>query len=1168
MARRYIYGLFGKGMSGNTCLPSFPCLTRKGEPVRGLNGLVVLVAAFAFLCLVAENAHAQAVSGSITGFVTDQSGATIPNANISVTNTNTGVVTKLSTDAAGLYNATRIPPGTYSVAVEAPGFKRAVQENITVQVDATQRIDIKLELGEITQQVTVTATAPLLESQKTDVATTISERQIEAIPVRGRNVTLLYDLVPGVVSGQGGNLDVTENPSGFEGAMVHGMWQDNNTYELDGIDDTAYGFSGFMVINPNPDFIQELKITTADYDPEFGQSAGLVAQYVTKSGTNAFHGTANWTNRNSDTFAADPITEKIAGTGPQGKGIGVPYYNFNTGDVAAGGPIKKDKMFVFGDYQLQRTIEGGATIASVPTPDERLGNFSAVGSGDPIYDPTTGNSDGTGRTQFDYNGVLNYVPPAQVSPVFTNTMKLIPLPNNGTGINNNYAGSGSEVFDTYNIDGRFDYNISNKDKIFYRYSVFHSDLNVPPLFGLAGGPSVTGTLAGEKCKTLSQNTVFDYTRTISPTLLTEFRFGAERFRLDGYQSDSGVESDNNVGILGINDGTPIDDGLATIVVGGPSTSFFLGSSEGTGIPRIDRTNAFQYVNNWTKTMGTHELRWGADVRRNRFDFESVNASSRGDFHFEQVSTASATVANSGLGLASFAAGYPNYYARAIYYGKTGERQTRVGIHFLDSWKVTPKLTLNLGLRWDYYGPDTPRATGGLANFDYSTGMLLLAGLGNVSRTDDIYTSKANFAPRLGLAYRVTEKTVIRAGLGRSYFGSNYGGVFYTLTSQYPEAAQETINSNLQYGPVFVLDGVTPVPTPPAPEFPSTGQLAPPSGQLMKGRPFNWKTEYVTSWNFTVERQFGKDMMGSVAYVGNEGTHIWSAPDLNAAVPGPGPLDPRRPLYNSLGINDEVSWNCNCVSSNYHGLESKFEKRFSKSYSLDSSFTWAKSLDEEFGGFAYHGQPVNPYDMKSSYGPNSEASREFVWTLSHNIRLPYGKGQHYGANARGIKEAVLGNWQFTGTVIKESGLYFSPGIGDTSTINSDIGQRPDRIPGIPLYSGTDNAGGTVTHDRSVWFNSGAFERPVFNGGVGPQCCRFGDAANGSLVGPPLQSADWSLSKEFKFRTPINEETTLQFRWENYNIFNWTNLGLPNSTIDSGTAGAITPHSCGECNSLLS
>ncbi len=1125
-------------------IPAIKTSPKAGNTARIL-GLVLGTTLFAGLFV--GTAHAQAVSGSITGFVSDQSGANIPVATITVTNANTGVVTQLTADSAGLYNATRLPPGEYNVTAEAQGFKRYRQERIVVQVDSTVRLDIKLELGAVTQEITVSGAAPLIESQKTDVGRVITERSIEALPVRGRNITLLYDLVPGVVSGQGGNLDVTENPSGFEGAMVHGMWQDNNTYELDGIDDTAYGFSGFQIINPNPDAVQEVKITTADYDPEFGQSAGLVAQYVTKSGTNEFHGTASWFNRNSATFAANPISEKVPGTGPNGKGTGPAPYNWNQADIAAGGPIKKNKMFIFGDYQLQRTKQGGSILSTVPNAAFRNGDFSSVASTDPIFDPNTGNPDGTGRTQF----ANNIIPANRISPVFTKVMTLIPQPNVSQATDNNYTGAGSEIFNTYAMDYRYDYNVSSNDKIFVRYSLLHSDLNNPPLLGLAGGPSASGTLAGEKCLTLSQNVALDYTRTISPTLLTEFRFGTVRFRLDGYQTDSNVRQDDNVGILGINDGTPLNDGLATINSGGPYTSFYTGSTEGTGIPRIDRTNGFQFVNNWSKTTGPHEMRWGADVRRNRFDFESVNAGSRGDFHFVQVTTSSADVSGSGLGMASFALGDPNYYARAIYYGKTGERQTRIGAHFLDSWKVNQKLTLNLGMRWDFYGPVTPRKTGGLANFDLNSGDLLLAGLGDVSRTAGIKRRLDDFAPRLGFAYRLTQKTVIRAGLGRSYFGSNYGGVFYTLTSQYPEASQQTLNTNNQYLPVFVLDGVTPVPQPPPPQYPSSGHLAPPSGTLLKGRPFDWKTESVDSWNLTVERQLGKDMSLSVAYVGNEGSHIWSGYNINAAYPGLGPLDPRRPYFQKFGISDTISWNCNCMSSNYHGGELKFDRRFSNGYSFNSSFSWAKSLDHEYGGFAYHGQPLNPYDLKSSYGPNSEAGREFVWTLAHNVQLPFGKGKRWGSNSSGIKEVVLGGWQFNGVTMLESGLFFSPTIGNTSTINSDIGQRPDRIPGVPLYSGTG-----VPHDRNVWFNAHAFEGPQFPGQT-VQCCRWGNAANGSLVGPPLQTADWAFWKEFRFHSPLNrEQTELQFRWENYNIFNWTNLGLPNSTVDSGSAGRIT------------
>jgi len=542
----------------------------------------------ALLALTLPIVFGQAVSGVLTGYVTDPSKTPIPGAVVTATEMRTGVTTKRTTDTSGLYVITNLPPGIYSISVEAPGFQKSVQENITLSVDSKVAIDVQLTIGTVTEAVTVSGAPPPLQTEKTDVAVVISAQQVEALPVVGRNVSELYNLVPGVVKnffqiGKG------ENPSEFNNTMVNGQFFGNSEYQIDGVTDTAYGFSGFQIIVPNQESVQEMKITTADYDPEYGSSAGMVAQYVTKSGTNDVHGSVFWFNRNKFSFAADPFTEKIPGTGKDGKGFGPAPFNWNQGGFSLGGPIKKNKMFAFGDYQLARASQGASLTATVPNDAFRTGDFSALASSNPIFDPLTGNADGTGRQPFSCNGVVNVICPGRISPVAQKLLKLLPGPNLNQATDVNFAGGGTAGYNTDQFDIRYDWNISDKDKFFVRYTYLSSLLKNPPLFGaVAGGPAVGG-LSPETAETRSQQVALNYTRTFSPSLLSEFRLGVVRFRLDGYQADADLKTDDEVGIPGINLGDRLTGGLAGIGVGGPVGGWFMGIQSGVGIPLLYRT---------------------------------------------------------------------------------------------------------------------------------------------------------------------------------------------------------------------------------------------------------------------------------------------------------------------------------------------------------------------------------------------------------------------------------------------------------------------------------------------------------------------------------------------------------------------------------------------------
>jgi hypothetical protein len=1087
--------------------------------------------------------------------VTDPSGAAVPDAAVTVTNEQTGVVNKATTDSAGSFNITHLDPGTYDLAVEAKGFKHFGQTGIRLEVTASVRVDAKLELGAVTQEITVAAQTGQLETQTTQVSRDFTSSEVETLPILGRNVSQLLNVTPGaardtIAMGPG------ENPTENARVWVNGTWSGGQTYVLDGITDIDSGFSGLQVIVPLQDSVHEMRLSTADYDAEFGQTSGLVAQYVTKSGTNQLHGTLNYFNRNKDTFAADPITQKIPGTGPLGKGIGVPPYNWNQGGFSLGGPIKKDKLFMFGAFQFNRLVQRASAIVTVPTAAFEAGDFSALATSNPIYDPTTGNPDGTGRTQFSCpsspgaNGPLNVICPGQIDKVAKNLMALLPPPNiAGAGNVNNYDGTAGQTFNTNQFDSRFDYNISDKDKVFVRYSFFNDLFVNGIIFGIKAGGAAPAAGAPETGHTREQHNAINWTHTFSPSLLTEGRIGFNRFRLTAYQADSALETDNEVGIPNINTGSPINGGLAGISVPGPVGGFTMGVVSGTGIPRFEGTTTAEGVNNWTWMRGPHEIRFGVDIVRQDFNFLSVNASTRGNFNFAQSITADAdpsVAAISGLGMASFLLGDPSEFDRAILTSFPGERQTRVGTFISDVWRVSHKLTATLGLRWDKFTAVTAHFPGGLANFDPNTGDILLSSLGNVSKSADVYSPNDDFSPRIGLAYRITSKNVIRAGYGRSFFESGYDATFYHLTSQYPIATQQSVNQVNTYFPIFLIDDGPP--PSPAPVLPSNGLVPAPNNTTLKSRPFDWKTEHMDSYNLTVERQLSPSTILDVAYVGAKGTHLSWQYNMNSAPPGPGAIASRRPFASLYGLTTSpVNMMCNCSDSNFNSLQIQIRKAYSKNLTFTSNLVWEKNM-------SYSGD--NPYNRRLDYGPGAGSDaysgiwsigtmdRALTWNFTHTFVLPYGPGQRWGSSASGIKKGVLAGWQFSGVTSIGSGLGFTPEWSNTAELNGDVQyQRANTVPGCNWRNVPGGQG------RLHWWNQSCF--------ADPGLYTYGDAGTGSLRGPGAANADLALWKEFAFSSPLNRErTAIQFRAEAYNAFNITNLSNPGWDADVSGNNQIT------------
>jgi hypothetical protein len=570
----------------------------------------------------------------------------------------------------------------------------------------------------------------------------------------------------------------------------------------------------------------------------------------------------------------------------------------------------------------------------------------------------------------------------------------------------------------------------------------------------------------------------------------------------------------------------------------------MGIPSGVGIPRFEGSTTYEVVDNVTLLHSNHQILAGADVQRQDFNFLSVNASSRGNFTFSPSITASPSVPNSGLGMAAFLLGLPSEFDRAIFTIFPGERQTRVGIYAQDIWHVRPKLTANLGLRWDKFTPITPAHPGGLANFDPASGKILLAGLGKVSNSANISTPNNDFGPRLGLAYRITQDTVFRAGFSTNYFESGYDATFYHLTSFFPIIAQQTINSVNIYQPIFPISQGPPSATPPS--LPPSGELPAPNGTLLKTRPFNWKTETMYETNATIQRQLGPNATVSLAYVGTWASHLDYGYNMNAALPGAGPVVNRRPFFSLYGLSQPINMMCNCSTSNYNALQVGLTKRYSNNYMITSNFTWSKSL-------GYYGFFPPPY-RNLDYGPGGgwvlANDRAAVWTLGHSIELPYGPGHHLGNTATGLRKFILAGWEFNGITVAASGLPVTPVIGNSAPLNADFGNLADRVAGVNPYNVP--GGRNFTH----WYNPAAFSAPA--------PFQIGNASPGMLRGPKAFTADLALWKNWKFKTPLSRENSeLSFRWEVLNSTNFTNAGTPNGNafstatpVDSPVAGQIT------------
>ncbi len=1077
-----------------------------------------LVAALA--ALFAVFAGAQALDGVLLGTVTDPSGAAVVGATVTAKNLDTNVAFTATTNDSGNYSMSRIPPGRYEVTVQKSGFNQVVQQNVNVVVAQSARVDATMQLGQINQQIVVSEAPPALQTDRAEVTTSLGTRQIEQLPLLNRNFTNLTLLAPGAQINTFQHA-VAENPQQSTLVNTNGQEFSGTNYLLDGMNNND-AVLGIVMVNPPLDSVAETSIATSNYDAQYTQAGGAIVRIETKSGTNQLHGSAFEFLQNNIFQARNPFTQGLHQPGtPAPDHRGIPELRWNQFGGSLGGPIIKDKLFWFGDGQITYRRLGASQLLRVPTAAEAGGNLSDLGV--TIYDPTTGNAAGVGRTPFPNATIPSNLIPAPV----TNLLHALPAPNviPTSAAAPNYAASAVQQFDTQQFDLRVDHYLTSKFRYFGRYSFLDATLNAPGPFGLYGGPSFSTWGVTGASNDRNQNLVGEATYDFSPTLLGEFRFGYSRYHVVTEPLDINTQLANTVGIPGLNDPNRRDTwGLPDLNINGTG-GFSMGYS--CNCPLDEREFIYDYVSNWTKIFGNHTIKFGGTYEHAgnlRLPSDEHRA---GVYNFDPTVTSLGPSGTGGLGLATFLLGLPDSFRRFGQISTNQEdRQNRMFYFLQDAWRMTSKLTLSYGLRWDTWFPDYSLNAGQGGRYDVTNNFVYIPGVGGISQSANQQTQWRNFSPRLAIAYALNDKTVIRTGYGRSYYQGTFGWTFNNLAADiYPSVVTQQVNPTTPFSAVFPITTAPPPVVFPA--IPSNGLLPLPDGISDAYIPANQKLPSVDQWNFTVERSLPTNLNVAFAYVGNVGRHLNGGFQLNSAVPGPGPLNPRRPLFNLYGLTQGIFDKCDCTSSNYNSGQIRAEKRFSGSYSLLASYTYSKTMD--FGEF---GTPTDQYNARLDYGP-ADFDRTHVFTLAHTLQLPFGKGRKFMTGGSPWAQGIAGGWQFAGITTIESGLPFSPALSNTASLNSDMSLRPNLV-GNPA---------AVDQSRNQWFNPGAYAVPA--------PFTFGNASRNSLRGPNLFTMDLSLAKTFQ----ITERAGLQFRWEVFNALNRTNLALPNNTVDVGGAGGL-------------
>jgi Carboxypeptidase regulatory-like domain/TonB dependent receptor-like, beta-barrel len=1105
----------------------------------------------------------QAVNATLLGTVTDSSGAAVAGVKVAITETNTGIGRTSETNESGNYVFPDLPPGTYRVTAEQAGFKRASRAGIDLIVNTTERVDLVLQPGNISETVTVEAEIPILQTERADTGRKLETVLTENVPLgTNRNFQNLLNIVPGTTRATFQHSQFF-NASNSLQTEVNGQLREGNNYQIEGIDDNER--TGLLqILIPPAESIQTVDVSTSNYDAELGRASGAVVNVILKSGSNNFHGAAYEFIRNNYFNARnyfDPSVGHLA-------------YNYFGGKL--GGPIKKNKLFFFADYLKVYDHEANTNRVSIPTAAFHSGDLSA--STTTIYNPFSGNPDGTGRqplvatsapgvsTVPGPNGMVdafnpackagscaNIVPQALMDPIALKLVALMPNPNL-PGNTNNYFALLAFHKDTDFLDGKVDANLTDKDRLSMRFSYQRPATFQAPIFGLAGGPA-QGNFEGSGLQN-TYSTGLNYNRFFSNTLVAEFRVGVAWYHNEAHNSDFGTSTSQSLGIPGVNL-DKITSGIVGVTINGGFSNPLIGFS--ASLPWVRAETNIDFVNTWTKILGNHTVKFGVDFRRIRDALlQEQTFSPRGLYTFSdgqtalkctavllpqcpKIGTSPTSFTND---FASFLLDVPSQAGRDLATFFPNYRASQFFAFAQDKWLVTPKLSADIGLRWEFYPPATPAAKGGFSNYNPVNNTLIVSGIGGNPNDLGIATHYKYFAPRLGLAYRLKESTVFRAGFGISYtpFPDN------SYAYNFPVRANNVFNPAVaSYGPSVLPSGQTATfengfPALILPVVPSNGIITNPtvgSAYFVVNQSF--KNPYVESWNAAIQQSLPWRFVLDLAYVGNHSVDTVVNYNLNAAtVVGLG--NAGQPEFNSFGRTANTNLLFAGYSSSYHALQVKFDRRFSGGFATTTAYTFGKGMGFQTGddgGLTFY------INQRRDYARNDfDRTHTFVQSIVYD--LPFGKGKPLVSS--GVGAAVLGGWRVSSFLTMMTGLPLYFNASSASLLAPGNTQTPDLVAPVKILHGIGPG--------NPWFSTASFAAPAAN--------TFGNVGRNFLSGPGFFNLDAALSKSIRFTERYNLDLRLEaFGVTNTPQFFFASNGgaAAGTTLGSSSFGQITSASGG-------
>lgn len=1052
---------------------------------------------------------AQVLYGSLVGTVADPTGAAIPKANITVIQDGTSASRTASTDEAGRYAVSNLLPGDYAILVSAPGFKKFESRGNRIQINSISRVEVTLTLGEVSESVTVTGDSATLQTDKTDVSTTIAGKEISELPLTNyRNYQSLMDLVPGATPTAEQNA-IIDTPGRSLTTNVNGTVRNTNTTRIDGAASINIYLPHHTLYNPPVETIESVNVSSNTFDAEQGLAGGAAVTVNTKSGTNDLHGAAFEYHSNSRLRARNFF---FNGQNPKNI-VNIPGF-------VIGGPIVKNRLFYFGGWEGTLQRNNVSALYTLPTAEMRNGNFSPYPS--IIHDPLTGDSLGRGRAAF----AGNMLPASRLNAISRKIQALVPSPDRA-GTNSNYFASDSQGLDRNNFDLKINWNRNSKNTIWAKYGAMKALVTCSFGLGAIGGTGLcTGGGSGTG-DTVVQIATLGTTYVVSPNFLIDQTFGYSRLWQEVRAPDYGKNFGTELGIPGTNGPDIRQSGIPAFNISGMSAW----GNVDTWSPTFRYDDTFTNATNAGWHKGAHDIRFGFDLIRLRLNHwqPQLGGGPRGSFTFAGGVTALNGGASPNLfnAYATFLLGLTTQASKTEqFYDPMTMREWQFGWYVRDRWQVSRNLTLSLGVRLEYL-PLVTRKETGIERYNIETNQVFLGGVGSTPMNAGIDAKAAQFSPRIGIAYRLGRSTVVRTGYGLTFdplpLSRPFRGTYPVMISN-----DYVAPNTYSYARVFESG----IPAFVAPDIskgvltvPLTASTITPSTRLRRG--------YIQSWNFIVERELPLSLIGSAGYVATKTVRQFADLNINAAGPGDG--NSGRPLARAFGRMVDTTLTDAFADGNYHSMQATLHRNFAGGLMIRAAYTYGKAINE-------NDEPSRNSSMFNHPAVRHRNRARAGFDRTHNFHagflyeLPFGPGKRFATLSRAAAQIVR-NWQINGIFGAYSGTPFSVTAAGTSLNAPGNTQTADQVKPHVAVPGAVGPG-------QLWFDTSAFA-PITQS-------RFGSTGRNILRGPGTFRFDASLFRTFS----ITERFKLDFRAEAFNLANHAQFSNPGNSYEGANFGMIT------------